>query len=118
MTPERFEAPWHAQIFALTVALNDAGLLSWPDWTEALGAALARRGTKGDADYYCAWLDALETVLEERNVAAPDLRESVRAAWEAAYLSTPHGRPVRLASEGEPAGAVLVRALGEDGGGH
>jgi len=44
MKPEPvFEAPWHAQVFALTVHLNEAG-----------------------------------------------------PQWEAAYLRTPHGAPVRL----------------------
>ena len=27
-----FEAPWHVQLFALTVHLNEAGHFVWGDW--------------------------------------------------------------------------------------
>jgi len=26
-----FEEPWHAQVFAITVALNEAGVFQWTD---------------------------------------------------------------------------------------
>ena len=42
-TPEApFTDPWHAQLFALTVALSDGGRFGWADWTRAFGATLAR----------------------------------------------------------------------------
>lgn len=95
-----FEAPWHAQVFALTVHLHQAGLFDWPDWTEAFSATLARHGVArtldGGEDYFAAWLETLESVLETKALADPARIEAVRAAWEAAYLSTPHGDPVRL----------------------
>lgn len=96
----RFDEPWHAQLFALTVALSEAGLFPWTDWTEAFGATLARHGLTraldGGADYYAAWLEALEGLLAARGLAAPDQVAALRDAWEAAYLATPHGQPVRL----------------------
>ncbi len=96
MSAERFEAPWHAQLFALTVALSGAGHLSWHDWTAALGRALAQNGSESDADYYRAWLGALEEVLADLGVVEPELLEHYRLAWERAYLSTPHGQPVTM----------------------
>lgn len=100
----RFEEPWHAQVFALTVALSEAGHFSWPDWTHAFGATLARHGVHraldGGDDYFNAWLATLEALLADRGLADPAGVEALRDAWEAAYLSTPHGKPVRLARQG------------------
>lgn len=100
MTDAPFEEPWHAQLLAVTVALNEAGHLPWPDWTAAFGAALARRSSPdGAADYYAAWLEALERLLAERGTASPEQLDALRAAWRDAYLGTPHGAPVRLARD-------------------
>jgi len=99
-TPSRFDDPWQAQLFALTVALSDAGHFTWPDWTNAFGATLRTHGASrpldGGADYYAAWLETLETLLDRRALAPQTEATAVRAAWEKAYLSTPHGQPVRL----------------------
>lgn len=96
-----FEAPWHAQVFALTVHLNEAGHFAWADWAERFGATLARHGLdkelNGGEDYFTAWLETLEGYLAEIGMAAPADVADLRNAWEAAYLSTPHGSPVHLA---------------------
>ncbi len=102
MTPERpFAEPWQAELFALTVALCEAGQFTWPDWTRAFGAMLQRHGTTrdldGNADYYAAWLETLERLLDGTGLAPKPLADEMRDRWEAAYLSTPHGRPVRVA---------------------
>lgn len=98
--PAWFDDPWHAQLFGLTVALAEAGRFSWPEWTAALGAAIARAGatrpTTGGTDYFAAWLDALEDLLARKGLASAEEAEAMRAAWESAYLTTPHGEPVRL----------------------
>ena len=95
-----FEAPWHAQVFALTVHLNEQGQFAWADWAERFGATLARHGlTKelnGGEDYFAAWLETLEGYLDALGLAAPDQVAALRAAWEAAYLRTPHGHPVTI----------------------
>jgi len=96
-----FDAPWHAQVFALTVHLNEAGHFVWADWAERFGATLARHGLdkelNGGEDYFSAWLETLEGYLAEIGMAAPADVADLRTAWEAAYLSTPHGAPVHLA---------------------
>jgi len=95
-----FEAPWHAQVFALTVHLNEAGHFVWSDWASRFGATLARHGLSkelnGGEDYFAAWLETLETYLAELGMADPAAVAALRSAWEAAYLRTPHGEPVRL----------------------
>lgn len=95
-----FEAPWHAQVFALTVYLNEAGCFTWPDWAEAFSKTLVRHGLgkqlDGGDDYFNAWLETLESMLAKLNMADPARVETLRAAWESAYLSTPHGAPVHL----------------------
>ncbi|TCL09016.1 nitrile hydratase accessory protein [Shimia isoporae] len=95
-----FEAPWHAQVFALTVAMNEAGQFAWTEWAETFGATLKTRGLAkeldGGDDYFNAWLEALETILRDKGLAAAADIEQMRAEWEGAYLSTPHGQPVRL----------------------
>ena len=95
-----FEAPWHAQVFALTVHLNEAGHFAWGDWADRFGATLKRHGLgkelNGGEDYFAAWLETLESYLAEIGMAEPADVEGLRAAWEAAYLRTPHGAPVHL----------------------
>lgn len=101
MTPERpFDEPWQAELFALTVALSEAGHFGWPDWTRAFGATLKRHGAArqldGGADYYAAWLETLEQLLDAAGTAPEVEVRRMRDRWEAAYLATPHGQPVRL----------------------
>ncbi|WP_170769369.1 nitrile hydratase accessory protein [Ruegeria lacuscaerulensis] len=97
-----FAKPWHAQVFAVTVALNEAGRFEWPDWAARFSATLKRRGLAkeldGGDDYFHAWLEALETLLEDSGeTSAQDIGKMSRA-WENAYLNTPHGDPVKLAT--------------------
>lgn len=95
-----FQEPWHAQLFALTVYLNEKGHFDWPDWAASFSEVLKRHGLQkelnGGDDYFRAWLATLEAFLEERELTnAGDVAE-LKRAWEQAYLSTPHGDPVRL----------------------
>lgn len=102
MPAQPFAAPWHAAAFAMTVHLHAKGLFSWQDWADALSRALAgdeRAGSlDGSDDYYNAWLVALQELLATNGVTAMPEINSVMKAWEAAYLATPHGAPVRLAA--------------------
>lgn len=96
-----FTEPWHAQVFALTVHLNEAGHFNWSDWAIRFGATLKRHGVHkeldGGDDYFMAWLETLEHFLASMRMADAQDLASVKAAWESAYLSTPHGKPVSLA---------------------
>lgn len=97
-----FAEPWHAQVFALTVHLNEAGRFSWGEWVQRFSATLKRHGLSreldGGEDYFRAWLETLEAFLAEQGVAPRAEAEGMRRRWEEAYLSTPHGAPVHLRS--------------------
>ncbi|APG47648.1 nitrile hydratase accessory protein [Phaeobacter porticola] len=99
-----FDQPWHAQVFALTVHLNENGAFSWGDWVGRFSTTLRRHGLakdlNGGADYFAAWLETLEMFLADTGRVAPADAEAMRARWEAAYLSTPHGAPVHLHDDG------------------
>lgn len=94
-----FQAPWQAQLFGLTVALADAGVFSWPDWTRALGARIAT-----GAPYWEAWLQALEGELAAGGLALPPEVAALARAWQDAAHATPHGQPIRL--ENAPTGGA------------
>lgn len=95
-----FEEPWHAQVFAVTVALNEAGQFDWSDWAARFSATLKRNGLvkelDGGNDYFHAWLETLEGLLSDQGKAAPEDVRTLYHAWEEAYLTTPHGHPVHL----------------------
>ncbi len=96
--PAPFDAPWHGQAFALTVALHEAGHFSWSEWTITFGAALKSAGQDkpldGSDDYYTAWVAALETMLRQKGIADKALLSTMKTNWTEAFLSTPHGQPV------------------------
>ena len=50
----------------------------------------------GGDDYFNAWLATMERFLGERGMTQTGEVAVLKAAWEEAYLSTPHGDPVRL----------------------
>ena len=88
-----FDEPWHAELFAITVKLSEAGHFSWPEWTEHFGAV--QKAFDGST-YYDAWLEALESLILERGVADTGTLAGLKQAWTEAYLQTPHGEPVEL----------------------
>ena len=95
-----FEAPWHAQAFALAVHLNESGLFTWPEWVTQFSAALQEAGLarelNGGDDYFEIWLATIEAMMTaEGHVTATEV-EHVKQGWERAYLATPHGQPVQL----------------------
>ena len=91
--PEPFAEPWQAQVFALAVLLNERGVFSWSEWTQALGAEIAAAPEKA---YYAAWLDALEALLVAKGVAAHGELPKLTQAWLDAAEATPHGQPIVL----------------------
>jgi len=99
--PAPFEAPWHGQAFALTVAMNEAGHFSWPEWVTLFSATLKKARLNGPLngsnDYYIAWISALEAMLLAKGIADTDLLSEMKANWHSAFLATPHGKPVHPA---------------------
>ena len=92
-----FEAPWQAQLFALTVALNEAGHFSWPDWASAFGP---RVQAVEAARYWEVWSETLVAILEERGIAAAPEVQAMTQRWQDAARATPHGQPIELRAGG------------------
>lgn len=86
-------------MLALADAFKEAGHTTPTVWAETLGAALREAADLGAPDtedtYYTAALTALERLTEQAGIPA-DARLVRKSEWEAAYLRTPHGKPVTL----------------------
>jgi len=95
-----FAEPWEAHTFAIAVKLSENGLLKWSEWTDALTEEIKIAKEHGLPDfgntYYQFWLNALETILLEKNILKKSDLKSKIEQWRSAYLSTPHGNPVML----------------------
>ncbi len=98
-----FRAPWEAQAFALAVRLHEAGAFTWREWAEQLAAAITRAQARGDPDlgttYYEHWLAALETLLAEKGLVAPEDLARRTAEWARVVRETPPGQPLVLRRE-------------------
>lgn len=97
-----FSAPWQAQAFALTLALHEKGLFTWPEWTEALSAEIRARGSDPSDDgsrYYDHWLAALEGLVTAKQAATPERLGALRAAWDRSARATPHGQEIRIEND-------------------
>ena len=61
----RFCEPWEAQAFALVLALHEARLFAWSEWTAALSREIHAQPESGPVEgggaYYRQWLAALES---------------------------------------------------------
>jgi nitrile hydratase accessory protein len=97
-----FNEAWEAQAFAIVLALHEAKLFSWSEWTSALSRELAAASGSGgrDADdYYLHWLAALEALVVEKGAATQTALDARKAAWARAAAATPHGEPILLSSD-------------------
>lgn len=95
-----FAEPWQAHAFALTLALHERGLFSWPEWAGALAAEIEAAQAAGDPDrgdtYYRHWLAALERLVAAKGASSAEELARTRAAWDQAAGRTPHGQPIEL----------------------
>lgn len=86
-TGAAFDEPWQAQLFAMTLALHEAGHFDWPEWVGYLSQSIRDAQADGDPDlgdtYWQHWLDALERLLHDKGLAGPlqlaARREAIRA---------------------------------------
>ena len=71
-----FAEPWEGRAFGLVMTLTDRGVLSYDDFRAALMeriTAWEAAPPEGEAySYYRCWLQALEQVLDQRALVAPD----------------------------------------------
>ncbi|USQ79216.1 nitrile hydratase accessory protein [Ornithinimicrobium faecis] len=90
-----FAAPWQAQVFAMTLALHEQGVFTWPQWAEVLGRHVAAGATDG-SDYYERWADAFTELLQTRGIATAGDIARLTQDWHDAAARTPHGTPIEL----------------------
>ena len=72
---EVFSAPWHCELFALTISLHEKKVFDWALWTAALGGKLKDKsvGMEDDLDYYYgSWLEALEELILSKEITFRD----------------------------------------------
>ena len=95
-----FREPWEAQAFAMTLRLYQQGFFTWPEWAEVLAAEIKRAQETGDPDkgdtYYHHWLNALECLVTEKEIANTATLDRYQTAWRHAADRTPHGDPIEL----------------------
>ena len=98
-----FSEPWQAQAFALAVHLIDEGLITWPEWSAALGKEIADAGNNNiredGSEYYLLWLRTLEGLVAEKALASSSELHDLTNDWREAYRNTPHGQSVELPSD-------------------
>ncbi len=80
----------------MAVKLHEAGVFSWREWAEELGAALKAEPQR---PYYESWLAALETLVEAKGVMTERERLQRAEAWREAAKATPHGQPILLSRD-------------------
>lgn len=99
-----FDEAWQAEALAIADTLVQNGLFSATDWSQTLGAALREAESAGATDnqntYYECVLKALESLVARHSEIDHGAMDGKRADWEQAYLSTPHGQPVKLQDDG------------------
>ena len=95
-----FAAPWQAHAFAMTLALHEHGVFTWPEWARALAAEISAAQHAGDPDradtYYRHWLTALEALVAAKDITSGAELTRYRQAWARAGRRTPHGAPIAL----------------------
>jgi nitrile hydratase accessory protein len=95
-----FREPWEAQAFAMTLALYERGLFTWPEWAATLADEIKKAQAGGDPDtgetYYQHWLNALERMVAHKGVTDPATLKRYHDAWDHACDRTPHGQPIEL----------------------
>jgi nitrile hydratase accessory protein len=100
-----FAEPWQARAFALALRLTENGHFTRQEWTMALSRVI---GSVADADghddgshYYDHWVAALEALVIDKGLTTRTSLDARTEDWRGAYLRTPHGKPVELASNPE-----------------
>ena len=72
---EVFSAPWHCELFALTISLYEKKVFDWALWTAALGNKLKEKPVSMEDDldyYYGSWLEALEELILSKEMTYRD----------------------------------------------
>jgi nitrile hydratase accessory protein len=76
-----FAAPWEARAFGLAVALNEAGVYPWRDFSQGLAREIAaQEANAGPSTYYERWLATLQELVITHGLVTPAEIEAMMAA--------------------------------------
>jgi nitrile hydratase accessory protein len=77
-----FAAPWEARAFGLAVALNEAGVYPWRDFSQGLAAETAALEQHGvHVSYYERWLETLAKLAVAKGLVTPEELDARTAAY-------------------------------------
>jgi nitrile hydratase accessory protein len=77
-----FAAPWEARAFGLAVALNEAGVYAWRDFSHGLAAETAALEQHGvHASYYERWFETLAKLALAKGLVTPEELDARTAAY-------------------------------------
>ena len=100
MSEPVFKAQWEAQAFAMAMALQERGVITPKEWSQALAEVIAEVRARGEPDtgedYYRHWLVALERIVSRKGLVAAAALTERQHEWEEAARRTPHGKPIEL----------------------
>ena len=78
-----FASPWEARAFGLAVALNEAGVYAWRDFSQGLARQIAsEEGSEEGSNassYYERWLATLEQLVVANGLVTPAEIEAMMA---------------------------------------
>lgn len=75
-----FAAPWEARAFGLAVALNEAGVYPWRDFSQQLAQEIAtEEAAASPSTYYERWLATLEELVVSHGLVTPAEIEAMMA---------------------------------------
>lgn len=92
----RFEEPWAARLFGVTIALSEAGAFTLGDFQTAMIAAVAEYEKTAPIDceetYYTCWLKALSAQLASTGLLEDDALSASERAVTRRLLDLQHHR--------------------------
>ena len=96
-----FDEQWQAQALAMADLLIQSGQIEATDWSLTLGKYLKQWQSEADnmTSYYRAVLAALAELINQQKLLSMDQIAQREEDWKTAYLSTPHGQPVKLSGD-------------------
>lgn len=109
----RFDEPWAARLFGVTIALSETGAFKLSDFQGALIAAVNEHEKTAPIDsdetYYTCWLQALSALLGDAGLLGPSaLSASEKLVTERLLELQHHRHEQRAAGERRPIVPLVV----------
>ncbi|MEO1331426.1 MAG: nitrile hydratase accessory protein [Pseudomonadota bacterium] len=109
----RFDEPWAARLFGVTIALSEAGAFTLSDFQAALIAAVTEHEKTAPIDndetYYTCWLQALSALLGDVGLMGPSALSASERHVATRLLELQHHRhEQRVAGEARRIAPLVV----------